>query len=117
MHHGVVSRPIARGLSILRERLSAAKIPSSKNDETLLVAPWNVRELGKHPRLDASLYYLAEAACSTSCASSRCATTSTTSRPSLNLAARRPRRPRGGCEPSFSEAGRFRHVAGRPELL
>ena len=60
MHHGQVPRPIARGLSILRDRIAAAHIPSSKIDETLLVATWNVRELGKHPRLDASLHYLAE---------------------------------------------------------
>lgn len=60
MHHGTIDRKTARGLRVLRERIAAAKVPPSKIDETLLVATWNVRELGKHPRLDASLHYLAE---------------------------------------------------------
>jgi endonuclease/exonuclease/phosphatase family metal-dependent hydrolase len=60
MHHGHITRSVARGLSILRERIAAAKVPPSRIDETLLIATWNVRELGKHPRLDASLHYLAE---------------------------------------------------------
>ena len=60
MHHGDIDRQTAQGLRVLRERIAAAKVPSSKIDESLLVATWNVRELGKRPRLSASLHYLAE---------------------------------------------------------
>ena len=60
MHHGTLTPEIARGLLRLQDRIAAAGLPSSKLDETLLVATWNVRELGKKPRLDASLHYIAE---------------------------------------------------------
>mgnify|MGYP001591023797 CR=1 FL=1 len=60
MHHGEVSPEIAQGLKILRERIAAAKVPSSKLDETLNLATWNIREFGKKPRRDASIHYIAE---------------------------------------------------------
>jgi endonuclease/exonuclease/phosphatase family metal-dependent hydrolase len=60
VHHGDISRETARGLRVLRERIAASSVPSSKIDESLLIATWNVRELRKHPRLDASLHYIAE---------------------------------------------------------
>ena len=47
MHHGDVSPDIAAGLLALRKRIEAAKIPSSKLDETINVAIWNIREFGK----------------------------------------------------------------------
>ena len=42
------------------ERIAAAAIPSSKLDESLNIATWNIREFGRRPRLDASLHYIAE---------------------------------------------------------
>ena len=60
MHHGKVSPEIAKGLLALKKRINAANIPSSKLDETINVAIWNIREFGKSPRLDASIHYIAE---------------------------------------------------------
>ncbi len=60
MHHGQISPEIAHGLLSLQGRIQAGQVPPSKLDETLLIATWNIRELGKQHRLDASLHYLAE---------------------------------------------------------
>ena len=60
MHHGKVSKEIARGLLALKQRIAAAKIPSSKIDETLNLATWNIREFGKTRRTEAAIHYLAE---------------------------------------------------------
>jgi hypothetical protein len=60
MFHGSVSPAIARGLKTLRERIALAKIPSSKLDETLNIATWNVREFGKVRRSEAAIHYIAE---------------------------------------------------------
>ena len=60
MHHGALSKGIAKGLRVLRERIDAAEIPSSKLDETLNIATWNVRELGRKRRRKASPHYTAE---------------------------------------------------------
>jgi endonuclease/exonuclease/phosphatase family metal-dependent hydrolase len=60
MNHGKVSAQIAKGLKILRERIAAAKIPSSKLDETLNIATWNIREFGKKARSEAAIHYIAE---------------------------------------------------------
>ena len=60
MHHGKLSKNLAKGLSVLRERIDKAKIPSSKLDETLNLATWNVRELGKRARFPESVHYVAE---------------------------------------------------------
>ena len=60
MHHGNVSPEIAAGLLALKKRITAAKIPSSKLDETLNIATWNIREFGKVRRSDAAIHYLAE---------------------------------------------------------
>ncbi len=60
MHHGKITQAIARGLAVLQHRIDLAKIPSSKIDETLTVATWNIREFGRRPRLKASLHYIAE---------------------------------------------------------
>lgn len=51
---------IAEGLLVLKVRIEAAKIPSSKLDETINLATWNIRELGRKPRRKAALYYIAE---------------------------------------------------------
>ncbi len=60
MHHGQVTPEIARGLLALKKRIAAAKVPSSKLDESINVAVWNIREFGKKRRLLSSLHYIAE---------------------------------------------------------
>ena len=60
MHHGNVSPEIAKGLLALKKRIDKAKIASSKIDETINVAIWNIREFGKKPRTSASIHYIAE---------------------------------------------------------
>lgn len=60
MHHGPVSPEIAQGLLALKKRIAAARIPSSKLDETINVAIWNIREFGKKPRTEAAIHYIAE---------------------------------------------------------
>ncbi len=60
MNHGKVSKEIAQGLLALRKRIAAAKIPSSKIDETLNLATWNIRAFGKGRRSEAAVHYLAE---------------------------------------------------------
>jgi endonuclease/exonuclease/phosphatase family metal-dependent hydrolase len=60
MHHGPVSPEIAAGLLALKKRIDVAKIPSSKLDETINIAIWNIREFGKVKRTDAALHYIAE---------------------------------------------------------
>lgn len=60
MFHGNVSVEIARGLKSLRARIEAARIPPSQLDETLNIATWNVRELGKKRRSAAAIHYIAE---------------------------------------------------------
>jgi endonuclease/exonuclease/phosphatase family metal-dependent hydrolase len=60
MNYDGATPAIAAGLKVLKERIAAAKIPSSKLDETINVATWNVREFGKAARSKAALYYIAE---------------------------------------------------------
>lgn len=47
MHHGNIDANTAQGLKELRRRIAACNIPSSKLDETLLLATWNIRDFGK----------------------------------------------------------------------
>jgi hypothetical protein len=60
MDHSTASADILEGLKLLRKRIEAAKIPSSKLDETLNVATWNIREFGKKRRTEAAIHYIAE---------------------------------------------------------
>jgi hypothetical protein len=60
MFHGKVSPEIASGLKVLRKRIEAAKIPSSRLDETLNIATWNIREFGRKRRSQAAIHYIAE---------------------------------------------------------
>ncbi len=60
MHHGKVSPEIAKGLLVLKKRIDTAEITSSKIDETINVAVWNIREFGKKRRTPAALHYIAE---------------------------------------------------------
>jgi endonuclease/exonuclease/phosphatase family metal-dependent hydrolase len=47
-------------LLILRERIEESGIPSSKLDESVNIATWNIREFGKKPRTVAAIHYIAE---------------------------------------------------------
>lgn len=60
MNHGKVSKEIANGLLALKKRIADAQIPSSKIDETLNIATWNIREFGSRRRQEASCHYIAE---------------------------------------------------------
>ncbi|BBB63128.1 hypothetical protein UNDKW_4855 [Undibacterium sp. KW1] len=60
MHHGKVSAEIAAGLLVLKESIKEAEIPSSKLDETINIATWNIREFGRKSRNEASIHYIAE---------------------------------------------------------
>lgn len=60
MHHGDVTPEIAQGLLALKKRIDGAKIPSSKLDETINVAVWNIREFGKVHRTVPAQHYIAE---------------------------------------------------------
>jgi endonuclease/exonuclease/phosphatase family metal-dependent hydrolase len=60
VHYGNLKPYVAEGLIQLRKRIDKAKIPSSKLDESLNVATWNIREFGRTPRLEASIVYIAE---------------------------------------------------------
>jgi len=60
MNHKNVSRDIALGLRELQERIRKAQIPSSKIDESLNLATWNIREFGKEKRSKAAVHLIAE---------------------------------------------------------
>ena len=60
MNHGNISATLAKGLKALRSRIDKANIPSSKLDETLNIATWNIREFGKVKRTEAAVHYIAE---------------------------------------------------------
>ncbi len=64
MHHitdlKLVSKDIAKGLLELKTRIEAAKIPSSRLDESFTMATWNIREFGKKARSQAAIHYIAE---------------------------------------------------------
>lgn len=60
MHHGKVSPEIAQGLLHLKQRIDDANIPSSKLDESINIAIWNIREFGKVRRTEFAIHYIAE---------------------------------------------------------
>jgi hypothetical protein len=60
MFHGKVSAEIAAGLKVLRQRIEDAQVPSSRLDETLNIATWNIREFGRKRRSEAAIHYIAE---------------------------------------------------------
>ena len=60
MNHGKVSKEITAGLQALKQRIAAAKVPSSKIDEKLNIASWNIREFGKMRHSVAAVHYQAE---------------------------------------------------------
>ncbi|MDP1860675.1 MAG: hypothetical protein Q8K82_18510 [Gemmatimonadaceae bacterium] len=53
MNHGNVSSSTAKGQLALHDRVTVANIPSSRIDETLDIATWNVREFGEQARFEA----------------------------------------------------------------
>ena len=60
MFHGTISADLAKKLKILRARIDAAEIPSSKLDESLNIAAWNIRDFGKKPRTPEAIHMIAE---------------------------------------------------------
>lgn len=60
MFHGKVSPEIAAGLKVLRKRIADAAIPSSRLDESLNIATWNIREFGRKRRSQPAIHYIAE---------------------------------------------------------
>jgi endonuclease/exonuclease/phosphatase family metal-dependent hydrolase len=60
MEHGSISQELAKGLLALQSRIAAAKIPSSKLDESINLATWNIRDFGKVRRSEAAVHYIAE---------------------------------------------------------
>jgi len=60
MHHGRISRATAKALKEVKKRIRSADIPSSRLDETINVATWNIREFGRKRRRIMSLHLIAE---------------------------------------------------------
>lgn len=60
MHHGRLDYETALGLKELRTRINTAGIPSSKLDESINIATWNIRHFGRGRRTSQSLHYIAE---------------------------------------------------------
>lgn len=60
MRHGRLEVATARGLDVLRRRIQKASLPSSKLDETITIATWNVREFGRRRRTSPALHFIAE---------------------------------------------------------
>ncbi|MFO0613670.1 MAG: hypothetical protein U0414_13825 [Polyangiaceae bacterium] len=56
MDWGTRSTP---GIEELRARIAACKLPRQRSD-LLMIATWNFRDFGKHPRQPSSLMYIAE---------------------------------------------------------
>lgn len=59
MLHKGIDKTTAKGIKILRKRIGD-KIPSSKLDETITIATWNIREFGKKKRTKTAIHYIAE---------------------------------------------------------
>lgn len=55
-----IDRDTAKRLKTLKKRIEKANIPSSKLDETLNIAAWNIRDFGKSDRTTAAKYFIAE---------------------------------------------------------
>ncbi len=60
MKHGKLTRDTALGLRVLRRRIAKADIPSSKLDESINIATWNIREFGRRRRMETSIHFIAE---------------------------------------------------------
>lgn len=60
MFHGPLDLRSARILRTLQERIEAKNLPSSRLDESILVASWNIREFGNGTRHPLALHLIAE---------------------------------------------------------
>ncbi len=60
MDHSKLNADELNGLKLLRKRIKEAKIPSSKLDESINIATWNIRHWGQKRRKQFSLHYIAE---------------------------------------------------------
>ena len=60
MNHGSIDENTAKGLRLLRSRIEDARIPPTQLDESLKIATWNIRELGRRKRRTASIHFIAE---------------------------------------------------------
>lgn len=60
MDHSRLNLDELKGLKLLRSRIEAANIPSSKLDETINIATWNIRHWGQKKRKKCSLHFIAE---------------------------------------------------------
>ena len=60
MDHSKLNVDELKGLKLLRSRIKAANIPSSKLDETINIATWNIRHWGQKKRKKCSLHFIAE---------------------------------------------------------
>ncbi|GAB1265384.1 hypothetical protein NBRC116493_27210 [Aurantivibrio infirmus] len=60
MDHSRLNATELKGLKLLRSRIEAANIPSTKLDETINIATWNIRHWGQKRRKICSLHYIAE---------------------------------------------------------
>jgi endonuclease/exonuclease/phosphatase family metal-dependent hydrolase len=60
MDHSKLNANELKGLKLLRDRIKTANIPSSKLDETINIATWNIRHWGQKKRKKCSLHYIAE---------------------------------------------------------
>ena len=60
MDHSKLHLDELKGLKLLRKRIDEANIPSSKLDESINLATWNIRHWGQKRRKKCSLHYIAE---------------------------------------------------------
>jgi hypothetical protein len=60
MRHGEIDLETAEALQLLSTKMAAGNVASSKLDETLIIASWNIREFGKSPRPTKALHLIAE---------------------------------------------------------
>ena len=60
MDHSPLKIQELKALKILKNRIKAADIPSSKLDKTINIATWNIRHWGQKKRKKCSLHYIAE---------------------------------------------------------
>lgn len=60
MNHSSLKLDELKALKLLRARIASAKIPSSKLDEAINIATWNIRYWGQKKRKKCSLHYIAE---------------------------------------------------------
>jgi len=60
MHHGTVDTDTLQALQLLSKTIEKGNVPSSKLDETLIIASWNIREFGKKHRSTKALHLVAE---------------------------------------------------------